>query len=284
VELRPLGATGVMVSAVGLGLVKLGRTAGLKHPGAFALPDERGAAELLEVAREVGINLLDTAPAYGVSEERLGGLLAAGVAGGREVWVISTKAGEEFDGERSWFDFSPAAITASIERSLVRLRTDRVDIAMLHLGPDDHGTLVRSGAMGALERLKRAGKVRAIGASTKTPGAAREAVAQGADVLMLAYNPRDTADGPVIDECGARGVGVIVKKALLSGHLGELGALAPEEVRAAGGDAVGACLRFVYRGERGAAVSSVVLGTISAAHLRDNARAAAEALRAAGKQ
>src|SRR5690606_2826431 len=59
VELRDLGTTGVRVSAMGLGLVKLGRTAGLKHPGVIALPDDAAAAALLETAREVGINYLD---------------------------------------------------------------------------------------------------------------------------------------------------------------------------------------------------------------------------------
>ena len=279
-ELRDLGTTGVRVSAMGLGLVKLGRTAGLKHPGVIALPDDAAAAALLETAREVGINYLDTAPAYGVSEERLGALLAAGGGGGGEAWAISTKAGEEFDGERSRFDFSAAAITASVERSLRRLRTDRVEAVLLHLGDDDLRTIEETDAMGALERLKRAGKARAIGASTKTPEAARAAMERGADVLMLAYNPRDTADGEVIDEARRRGVGVVVKKALLSGHLGELSRLAPGDLEAAGGDPVEACLRFVLSGERGRGVSSVVVGTTNPGHLRHNAAAMERALRA----
>src|SRR5690606_25164398 len=102
----------------------------------------------------------------------------------------------------------------------------------------------------------------------------------GADVLMLAYNPRDTADGEGIDEARRRGVGVVVKKALLSGHLGELSRLAPGDLEAAGGDPVEACLRFVLSGERGRGVSSVVVGTTNPGHLRHNAAAMERALRA----
>ena len=88
--LRPLGRTGLQVSALGLGTVKLGRNQDVKYPRAFELPDDRSAAALLDRARGLGINLLDTAPAYGSSEERLGGLLA----GQREHWIICSKVGE----------------------------------------------------------------------------------------------------------------------------------------------------------------------------------------------
>lgn len=273
-ELRPLGRTGLNVSVLGLGLVKLGRTAGLKHPGQWTLPDDAAAAHLLETARDLGINLLDTAPAYGVSEQRLGDLLASGVAGGRDAFIISTKAGEEFDPDHgSRYDFSPPALTASVERSLRRLRTDRLDVVLLHFGPDDHATLARGEALEALARLKAQGKVRAIGASTKTVDGAIEAMNRGADVVMVTYNPRDTAEGPAIDEAARRGVGVLLKKALLSGHLD-----AVPSTHAADADPVAACMRFALSGDRGRAISSIITGTINPAHLAHNARAAAAAL------
>lgn len=273
-ELRPLGSTGLAVSILGLGLVKLGRTAGLKHPGAWDLPDDAAATLLLETARTLGINLLDTAPAYGVSEERLGALLASGVAGGRDGFIISTKAGEEFDANLgSRHDFSPAALTASVERSLRRLRTDRLDIVLLHIGPDDRATLARGEALETLARLKAQGKIRAIGASTKTVEGAIEAMDRGADALMVTYNPRDTAEAPAIDEAARRGVGILLKKALLSGHLGSVSSpTTPTE------DPVTTCMRFALAGDRGGAVSSIITGTINPAHLRHNARAAAAAI------
>ncbi|HCO61668.1 MAG TPA: aldo/keto reductase, partial [Porticoccaceae bacterium] len=72
---RRLGNTAMEVSLLGLGTVKLGRNQGVKYPEDFNLPDDRQAVELLALARDHGINLLDTAPAYGISEERLGVLL-----------------------------------------------------------------------------------------------------------------------------------------------------------------------------------------------------------------
>ena len=72
------------------------------------LPSDGRVRELLARARECGVNLIDTAPAYGTSEERLGALLDD-----RERWVIVTKAGEEFADGRSHFDFSPEAIIRS---------------------------------------------------------------------------------------------------------------------------------------------------------------------------
>ena len=72
---RPLGSTGLSVSPLGLGTVKLGRDQGVKYPNGFTIPDDQQALQLLGLARELGINLLDTAPAYGSSEQRLGPLL-----------------------------------------------------------------------------------------------------------------------------------------------------------------------------------------------------------------
>ena len=118
---RPLGNTGLIVSPLGLGTVKLGRDQGVKYPNGFTIPDDTQALALLRQARELGINLIDTAPAYGVSEQRLGPLLR----GQRDEWVIVSKSGEEFEQGQSHFDFSPAHTRLSVERSLKRLETER---------------------------------------------------------------------------------------------------------------------------------------------------------------
>ena len=72
---RPLPGTDMMISPIGLGTVKLGRDQGVKYPDSFTIPDDKAAADLLALSHDLGINLLDTAPAYGRSEERLGPLL-----------------------------------------------------------------------------------------------------------------------------------------------------------------------------------------------------------------
>jgi aryl-alcohol dehydrogenase-like predicted oxidoreductase len=247
--LRPLGNTDMQVSALGLGTVKLGRDRGVRYPEPFAIPDHRSAAALLDSARDLGINLLDTAPAYGRSEERLGALLA----GQREHWLLCTKVGEEFDGERSRFDFSPAHTRASIERSLRRLRTDVLDIALIHSDGRDLDIIRREGTLEALAEMKRAGLVRAIGMSTKSVEGGL-AAAPKCDVLMVTLNAREPEGAAVLECCADLGRGVLVKKALASGHASPAQALP------------------LALGQRGC--SAVVVGTISPVHLRDNVETA----------
>lgn len=269
-QARRLGSTGLVVSPLGLGTVKLGRNKGVKYPGEFEIPTDAQAADLLRAAQKAGITLLDTAPAYGQSEERLGRIVPA--CGGRDRWTIVTKAGEEFDAASaaSRYDFSAAAIRASAERSLKRLKTDRVECLLLHSDGRDEWILRESGALEALAALKKKGLIRAGGISTKTPEGGALAVAmgpeQGIDVVMLTLNAEYADDLPAIRAAASRAggatVGVFIKKALMSGHA------APG---AAAGSGPGAALG-VALGEP--AVSSVIVGTISREHLIENARAA----------
>lgn len=219
-DLRTLGRTGIGVFPIGLGTVKLGRDRGLKYPTPVQLPTDDEAVELLRTAHQLGVNVIDTAPAYGASEERLGELLPR--VAPRERWVLCTKAGEEFDpaAAASRYDFAPAAIAASVERSLKRLRTDRLDVVLLHFSSADDTdakVLAAGEALGALRRLQQQGKVRAVGASTGTTEGARLAV-ESCDVVMLTLNLQSQQDRPWIEAAGERGVGVLIKKALRSGH------------------------------------------------------------------
>lgn len=249
-KLRRLGRSDCLVSPVALGTVKIGRNTAVRYPQAFALPDDAAVERLLCTARELGINLLDTAPAYGSSEERLGRWLR----GRRQHWVLCTKCGEEFDGKHSHFDFSPAHTRASVERSLRRLGTDYLDIVLLHSDGDDLAILDESGALETLIELRREGLVRACGISAKTlPGAL--AAARCCDVAMLAYNSEDTSMAPALAACAATGCAVLVKKAFGSGHL----CATPDGLRQN--------LATIYAAQ---GVASVVIGTLSPEHLREN--------------
>lgn len=254
-ELKPLGATGLRVSPLGLGTVKLGRNQGVKYPQSFALPSDREALALLDLAWELGINLLDTAPAYGDSEERLGQLLRRC----RRDWVIVTKVGEEFRDGASHFDFSAAATRASVERSLRRLGVAALDAVLIHSNGDDLAILEQSEALPTLRDLQAAGWIRAVGMSTKTVEGGLRAV-DCCDLVMATYNPRQPEELPVIRAAHTAGKGVLIKKGLLSGHLDQL----------AETDPVWAALRLIYA-EPG--VNSVVVGTLNPAHLRANAAA-----------
>ena len=180
---RPLGNTGLIVSPLGLGTVKLGRDQGVKYPNGFTIPDDAAARALLDQARALGINLIDTAPAYGVSEQRLGPLLR----GQREDWVIVSKVGEEFENGQSRFDFSPAHTRLSVERSLQRLETDRIDLVLVHSDGNDLAILQSSGVYETLAELKREGKLRAFGLSGKTVEGGLLALERG-DCAMVTYN------------------------------------------------------------------------------------------------
>lgn len=265
---RPLGNTGLHVSVLGLGTVKLGRNRGVKYPAPFELPSDDQARALITAALDLGITLFDTAPAYGRSEERLGHLLA----GVRDRVVLATKAGEEFDDRGSRFDFSAPAIRLSVERSLQRLRTDHADIVLLHSDGVVELDAARDDAMAELRRLKTEGKIRAVGISTKTLAGALWAVGEArsgnaaapCDVVMLTINPHEYTDAPAAALAAARGIGVLVKKALASGHLDHV---SPE----ANSNPAAHALSFALATP---GVSSVVVGTASPEHLRDNVRAA----------
>lgn len=259
-ELRPLGATGPQVSPLGLGTVKFGRNRGVHYPRAFELPSDREALALLDLAWDLGINLLDTAPAYGASEERLGRLLRQC----RRDWVIVTKVGEEFHDGVSRFDFSAAAVRASVERSLRRLGVDALDAVLIHSSGDDLAILGRDAVLPTLLDLKQAGLARAVGMSTKTVAGGLRAV-ECCDLVMVTYNLRQREELPVIRAAHAANKGVLIKKGLLSGHLDQT----------AESDPVLASLRLIYA-EPG--VSSVVVGTLDSAHLRANVAAVERAL------
>ena len=243
---RALGATGVEVSLIGLGTVKIGRNTAL-NMAPFELPSLRQARRLIERAWDLGVNLLDTAAAYGESEARLGELLE----GTRQRWVLCTKAGETHENGQSRYDFSGEAIRRSVEISLRRLRTDYLDVVLVHSDGRDMAILTESEALDTLNAMKQAGKIRAVGFSHKTVAGGRAALAQ-CDVIMTALSHGDRSQLDVVREAGDRGCGVLIKKPLDSGGA------APET------------LRYVAA-QTG--VSSIVVGTTNLSHLEADVEA-----------
>lgn len=260
-KFRALGSTGIKVSVLGFGTVKLGRNQGVKYPATFTIPDDREAQSLLNLARDLGLNLIDTAPAYGNSEERLGKLLK----GQRQNWIICSKSGEEFISGESQFDFSEQHTIHSVERSLKRLNTDYLDLVLIHSDGNDLNVLQNTPALETLAKLKQQGKIRAIGMSTKTIEGGLLA-SKHCDVVMVTYNLNEQQDREVLDFCQQHHKGVLIKKALGSGHL----ALATTH-----DDPVAANLQFVLQHQ---AVSSIIIGTISPQNLRHNVECALRGL------
>jgi len=258
---RELGSSGIWVSPLGLGTVKLGRNQGVKYPAAFRIPDDNEARALLDNTRELGINLLDTAPAYGNSEERLGKLLR----GQRAHWVIASKVGEEFEDGVSRFDFSAAHTRRSVERSLQRLQTDVIDVLLVHSDGNDLAILEQGEVCATLAALKTEGKIRSFGFSGKTDEGNLRALQQGADCAMVTYNLAQQGERVVLDYAAAQGKGILVKKALASGHA----------CLADGQNPLSASFALVF-GHIG--VSAAIVGTINPAHLKQNVEAVAALL------
>lgn len=258
---RPVHGTGLEVSALGLGTVKLGRNRGVKYPHDFAIPDDDAALKLLGQAADLGINLIDTAPAYGNSEQRLGELLPQ-VPGD---WLICTKAGEQFEAAsgESVFDFSADGIRRSVDRSLERLRRDQLDIVLIHSDGADMAVIEQYRALDTLNELKQQGLIRATGMSTKTVEGGLRTL-ELADIAMVTHNLGYRDEQAVLDAAVGLNKSIFIKKALGSGHLA-----------LDGKDSVQAAFDFIFSEP---AVSSVIVGTINPDHLADNVAKAIRAL------
>ena len=137
---RKLGSTGLTISPIGLGTVKFGRDTGLKYPNTFRIPDAKSLLALLTQAAELGINFIDTAPAYGSSEKTLGKLLKQI----NSPWHICTKVGEYHINGQSHYDFSTKATETSIENSLRNLNTDALELVLVHSDGNDKNIIEQS--------------------------------------------------------------------------------------------------------------------------------------------
>ena len=248
---RALGSTGIDVSVLGLGTVKIGRNQQVKYPSGFELPDDQSVIELFELARSLGINFIDTAPAYGSSEQRLGELLPD-----RHDWVIVTKVGEIFENGESRFDFSYDYTVASIEQSLKKLRRDVLDVVLVHSDGNDMDIINDQPVFDALEAVKDKGLIKAYGMSSKTVEGGCWVV-ENCDVVMATANLEYDDERPVLELAEKLNKGVIIKKGLQSGHADS----------ASGGTGVERAFKHIL-GQPG--VSSMIVGTINKQHLRDN--------------
>src|SRR5436305_14723611 len=184
-EYRPLGRTGLRVSALAQGGAAFGQQ--------FGPVSAAEAAECVHAAIDAGVNLVDTAAYYGrgLAEEFLGQALQGGR---REKVYVCTKACRLDAAE---FDFTPAGTRKCFEASLRRLRTDYVDVLLAHdiEFATDHEYVFNETA-NVLHRLKKEGKARFVGMSCYPLGLLRRAVERcELDVVIsyahyTLYNPR----------------------------------------------------------------------------------------------
>ena len=199
----PLGGTGLVVSAAGLGCGGHSRL-GQRHGATF---DESVA--VVRTALDLGIDLIDTARAYGTEE-----IVGAALEGRRDQVVVSTKSQV---GRQDRPPIDAAGLRESVELSLRRLRTDRVDIFHLHgvpLALYDH---CREELVPELLRLRDEGKIRFLAISEQFGADTGHAMLQVAveddcwDVMMVGFhllNP--SARARVFRATRAKGIGVLI--------------------------------------------------------------------------
>ncbi|KAF0244272.1 MAG: aldo/keto [Planctomycetota bacterium] len=211
--LRPLGKTGLRVAPIGLGTVKFGRNFGVKYPKEFELPTDAEVAALLSRALELGVNLFDTAPAYGSSEVRL----APFVKAHRNEIVLATKCGETFAKQSSKWDFRRASLEEQIAQSLKRLGTDHVDLLLIHSDGRDEEILTKTDAVATLLDAKERGQARAVGLSAKTEAGIRGCIGL-LDAVMAPFNQSDRSLGPALESAHKSGLGVLAIKAVQQGR------------------------------------------------------------------
>ena len=195
-EYRILGRTGMKVSRLGFGGIPIQRI------------DAEGTKKLMHRLMEAGVNYIDTARGYTVSEEYLGYALE----GIREHFILATKGRAT----------TKADMLADIEKSLHNLRTDYIDLYQFH-NPSPAALeqiLAPGGAMEGMLEAKAAGKIRHIGVTTHSVDLfARFVEMDWVETIMFPYNIVENQAEELIAKCAEKGIGFICMKPLAGGAI-----------------------------------------------------------------
>lgn len=210
---RRLGKTGLKVSVVGVGTWQFGGEWGKNF-------SQAEVDAMFRRAKELGLNLIDTAECYGdhLSESLVGGA----IRGDRESWVVATKFGHKFHGYMNRSEPRSAAdVRVQLEDSLRALKTDYIDLYQYHSMRD--GEFDDAALRDMLLDAKRAGKIRHIGSSIspntnthQTDGAA----AANVETIQVVYNRLERQpEEKVFPSCVHQDLGVLARVPLASGFL-----------------------------------------------------------------
>lgn len=217
---RTLGRTGIQVSEIAFGGVEIGMPYGIGVKNKTDMLSETEAINLLHSALDNGINFFDTARMYGKSESIMG----EAFKDKREQVVICTKCRPFRD---KLGKLPPSAklkniIENSLHESLTELRTEYIDIYMLHQA--DLEILDNETIVNVLLNLKDKGIIRAMGVSTYTVEETKKAIDTGVwDVVQLPFNLMDQTQASIFSLAAEQGVGIMVRSVLLKGILSEKG-------------------------------------------------------------
>lgn len=231
---RVLGSTGLSVSVVGLGTWQFGDEWGQAY-------EQADADAIFDTAREVGINLIDTAECYG--DHKSERFVGAAIERDRDDWVVATKFGHHFirPFERTE-PRRPEDLVKQLEDSLVALRTDRVDLWQYHSWADDQ--FFDDDVLATIYRCKDQGKVLHVGNSIALNTNLKQIETlqdRGIEAVQIIYNRLDRGpEAEVFPSCQKHNLGVLARVPLASGFLsgkykpGHV--FGPDEVRGRWGD------------------------------------------------
>nr|WP_295924539.1 aldo/keto reductase [uncultured Dyadobacter sp.] len=216
---RSLGNTGIQVSEIAFGGVEIGMPYGIGVRGKEDMLTERDAIYLLQQAQEKGINFFDTARLYGESESIIG----KAFDGRRAEIVLATKCDHFRKDGRLLPDHELRPfILNSLQQSLKALRTDYLDIFMLHQA--DMEILQNPVIAAVFSELKQRQIIRATGASTYLAAETRLAIESGNwDVIQLPFNLMDQRQGAFFESASENGVGLVIRSVLMKGLLSDRG-------------------------------------------------------------
>ena len=195
-EYITLGRTGLKISRLGFGGIPIQRI------------DAEKAKELLEAVRSAGINFIDTARGYTVSEE----LIGAAIEGHRDEFVLATKSMAR----------DKASMAKDIEISLKNLRTDHIDLYQIHNCPPDQLEQVCSeeGALAALLEAKAAGKIGHIGITAHSAETFAKALElDWVETIMFPYSIVETQGEELMAKAKEKNIGFIDMKPMAGGAI-----------------------------------------------------------------
>ncbi len=213
---RLLGRTELRVSEVAFGGVEIGMPYGIGTAGKTEMPEESAAIDLLREAVKQGVNFFDTARLYGDSE-RLMGVAFEEI---RSEIVLATKCIHFRNslGNIPCYDELKTIVHQSLEQSLTSLRTDYIDVFMVHYA--DLDILNNHDVARIFLDLKNQGRVRNIGVSVYRAEESLLAVESGIwDVVQLPFNLMDQSHAICFDQAKEKGIAIIVRSVLMRGLL-----------------------------------------------------------------
>ena len=238
------GRTGLEVTRLALGGFPFGGVNKACGWDPFSPEGRTTAVTTIHAALDAGINYIDTAASYGQGHSE--SIIGEAAQRRRDQFVLATKVG--------YRGLSAADVTASVQASLKRLRTDVIDVIQFHGGmytDEDVRHILDDGLLDALVKLRQAGGVRFIGFTVEEPWTARPLIATGRfDVMQVRYDLiYQTAALHVLDDARRADMGVAVMRPMTSGIFQRLaGYLAPRWQDAH--DLYEVCLKFVLSDSR----------------------------------